>query len=315
MDEYGPQRFAGLVSDNAKNMVNMRKAVLQRFPHLIECRCSVFAFFIVVCDAGCSTCILLKLMFLSLCRCMMHCFSTCMGSVMGHKWAENIVSRAESVVTFFRASHKPLGLLKHNAAAKGIKRMLVTSNKTRFTSVHAMLESVLRLRESLMWLVSEHRTLLSATVLAALADHEELFLGISQLCQLLVPFTLVIHAVQADDATMADVMRYWYFLARQMDAMKARLTDPAFKAHCISAFNWRVHDMHNPMLILLSSCTLGIVAQSPRQRTHTAASDTQLPHCGATMGSQNRIHRSCWLRWTCISKGPDPSWAPCQMVA
>ena len=161
----------------------------------------------------------------------MHCFSTCMGSVMGHKWAENIVSRTQSVVTFFRASHKPLGLLKHNAAAKGIKRMLVTSNKTRFTSVHGLLESVLRLRESLMWLVSEHRTLLSATVLAALADHEELFLGISQLCQLLVPFTLVIHAVQSDDATMADVMRYWYFLARQMDAMKPRLTDPAFKGN------------------------------------------------------------------------------------
>ena len=168
----------------------------------------------------------------------MHCFSTCMGSIMGHKWAKTIVSRAQSVVTFFRTSHKPLGLLKQNAAAKGIKHMLITSNKTRFTPVHAMLESVLRLRESLMWLVSEHRTLLSATVLAAFPDHEELFLGISQLCQLLVPFTLVIHAVQSDDATVADVMRCWYFLARQMGAIKPRLADPAFKALCIAAFNW-----------------------------------------------------------------------------
>ena len=59
MDKYGLQRFVGLVSDKAKNMVNMRKAVLEWFPHLMECRCSVFAFFTVVCEATCSTCILL----------------------------------------------------------------------------------------------------------------------------------------------------------------------------------------------------------------------------------------------------------------
>ena len=184
-----------------------------------------------------------------MCRCMMHCFSTCMGSVMGHKFATSIVSQAQSLVTFFRASHKPLALLKDHAASRGIKRMLVTSNKTRFTSVHAMLESVLRLKDSLLWVVKEHHGLLSATVLSVLAsdEHELFFLAVRQLCLLLTPFTLVIQAIQSDDATMADVMRYWYFLARQMDALKANLTDPAFKAHCISAFNWRVQDMHNPI--------------------------------------------------------------------
>ena len=38
MKQYGPKRFVALVTDNAKNMVNMRKAVLESFPHLIECR-------------------------------------------------------------------------------------------------------------------------------------------------------------------------------------------------------------------------------------------------------------------------------------
>ena len=128
---------------------------------------------------------------------------------------------------------------------------LVTSNKTRFTSVHAMLESVLRLRGSLMWLVKEHRGLLSATVLAALAEHELFFLAPSQLCHMLMPFTLGIHAVQSDDATMADVTRH--FLARQMDSHKANLTHPGFKAHCIAAFNWRLQDMHNPICHLALS--------------------------------------------------------------
>lgn len=80
------------------------------------------------------------------------------------------------------------------------------------------------------------------TALTALADHQKFFLGIIQLCQLLTPFTLVMYAVQSDDATMPDVMRYWYFLARHMDATKANLTDFAFTAHCIAAFNWQ--DMH-----------------------------------------------------------------------
>ncbi len=166
---------------------------------------------------------------------------------MGHKFAITIVSQAQSLVTFFRASHKPLALLRETAASRGIKRMLVTSNKTRFTSVHAMLESVLRLKDSLVFLAETQRPLLSAAVLSVLVDNDLFFLGIKQLCLLLTPFTLVIHAIQSDDATLADVMRYWFFLARQMEALKANLTDADFKAHCIAAFNWRVKDMHNPL--------------------------------------------------------------------
>lgn len=131
---------------------------------------------------------------------------------MGHHFATTIVSRAQSLVTFFRASHKPLALLKEGAAAKGIKRMLVTSNKTRFTSVHAMLESVLRLKDVMIEIAGQHKKLLSAAVCAILAD-DMFFFGLQQICQLLVPFTLVIQAVQSDDATLAAVMRYWYFLA------------------------------------------------------------------------------------------------------
>ncbi|DBA91141.1 TPA: hypothetical protein ACH3X1_016099 [Trebouxia sp. C0004] len=166
---------------------------------------------------------------------------------MGHPYAGSIVSKAQSLVTFFRASHKPLALLKEYAKARGINCMLVTSNKTRFTSVHAMFESVLRLKDVMLHLLDTQRHLLSAGVLAILADSELLFIGIKQICQLLVPFTLVIQAIQPDDASLADVMRYWHFLARSMDSIKPQLTDPAFKKHCIAAFNWRDGNMHNPL--------------------------------------------------------------------
>ena len=76
---------------------------------------------------------------------------------MGHPYAGAIVSKAQLLVTFFRASHKPLALLKEYAKARGINRMLVTSNKTRFTSVHAMLESVLRLKDVMLHHLETHR--------------------------------------------------------------------------------------------------------------------------------------------------------------
>lgn len=38
MVKWGPEKFAAIVTDNAKNMVKTRRLVLQRFPHLIEVR-------------------------------------------------------------------------------------------------------------------------------------------------------------------------------------------------------------------------------------------------------------------------------------
>lgn len=75
----------------------------------------------------------------------MHAFNTCMGSLMGHAWAKKIVKRSQKVVTSIRASHLPMHELSKIAKRMGITRMLITSNKTRFTSVHAMMESLVRL--------------------------------------------------------------------------------------------------------------------------------------------------------------------------
>ncbi|KAL0032600.1 hypothetical protein WJX77_010160 [Trebouxia sp. C0004] len=65
LERWGPHRFAAIVTDNAQNMQRTRRLVLQRFPHLVEVRC------------------------------MMHAFSTTMASVMGHSYAEKLISRAQ----------------------------------------------------------------------------------------------------------------------------------------------------------------------------------------------------------------------------
>lgn len=38
MEEYGPKRFIALVTDNARGMLNMRRLLVQKYPHLIEVR-------------------------------------------------------------------------------------------------------------------------------------------------------------------------------------------------------------------------------------------------------------------------------------
>ncbi|KAL0030265.1 hypothetical protein WJX77_006331 [Trebouxia sp. C0004] len=49
--------------------------------------------------------------------------------------------------------------------------------------------------------------------------------------------------VQAARTTLADVMRYWLFLARQMSGLASGGLPPAFKAHCFIAYNRRHDEM------------------------------------------------------------------------
>ena len=140
LEKWGPHKFAALVTDNASNMVKTRRLFLQRFPHLVEVRSvltlmlhlSKSSHLLADCDfrvaVNCS---------IWTCRCMMHAFNSTMLSVMGHPFAKKLVSQAQALVTFFRASHQPLASLTKLAKSMGIKRTLITSNKTRFTSVHA----------------------------------------------------------------------------------------------------------------------------------------------------------------------------------
>ncbi|KAL0019152.1 hypothetical protein WJX77_011765 [Trebouxia sp. C0004] len=126
INRWGPHRFAAIVTDNAANMVVARRLVLEHFPKMVDVRC------------------------------MMHAFSTCMGSLLGHQWAQRLIKRVQDLITSIRASHRPKALLEEIARRMGISRMLITSNKTRFTSVHASIESVLRLQPALQELARQH---------------------------------------------------------------------------------------------------------------------------------------------------------------
>ena len=118
-----------------------------------------------------------------------------MASIMGHPYASGMITQAQKLVTFFRASHQPLALLKMLAHSMGIKRMLITSNKTRFTSVHASLESVVRLQSVLQEIARQHPAILSKCAMKTISN-DIFFVRLKHLCKLLEPFSLVIAAVQ-----------------------------------------------------------------------------------------------------------------------
>ena len=169
-----------------------------------------------------------------------------MGSLLGHQWAQRLIKRVHDIITAIRASHRPKALLEEIAKKMGITRMLITSNKTRFTSVHASIESVLRLQPALQELARQHAECLSDQLLEWLSD-EMFFIMIEQLCKILEPFTLVIQAVQAACATVADVTCYWLYLAKMISQLPLQSIDSAFRKWCCIAFNMRQAEMLTPM--------------------------------------------------------------------
>lgn len=64
------------------------------------------------------------------------------GSILGHPWPAAQIAKAQKLVNAFLASSKLLGYLNDAAKQLNITVGLASSNKTRFNSVHTMLESV-----------------------------------------------------------------------------------------------------------------------------------------------------------------------------
>lgn len=177
----------------------------------------------------------------------MHAFALVLVSIMAHTWAKSLVSMAQRVVTYFRASHKPLATLQRIAASRKIRTTLVSSNKTRLTSMHLCIQSLIQLQPAFSEYLEQAKT--DATLMPA--AQQELkdalsdfawWANLQRLEKVMKPFSEVIMAIQSYQATLADVSRYWLYLAQQMKLQLPFL--PAdFRKHVIAAFNKRAAEM------------------------------------------------------------------------
>ena len=69
------------------------------------------------------------------------------------------------------ASHQTLDHLQKLARSMGIKRTLIACNKTRFSSVHASLESVVKLQGALQEFVKQQPKLIAVAVVATITSN------------------------------------------------------------------------------------------------------------------------------------------------
>lgn len=148
------------------------------------------------------------------CRCAFHAFGLLLGSVLSHGWASALVSKTQAIVTYFQASHQPCAALRAAALDLGIRIGLMSSNKTRMTSVHMCASSVhsnehafaRMLRTAAQRPGGAEGLVKKPEVLATLQDRAY-WQDLDALCQLLQPISQAIMAIQARNATLADVTR------------------------------------------------------------------------------------------------------------
>lgn len=154
----------------------------------------------------------------------MHAFALVMKSIISAPWAKQLAVLAQGVVTYFKKSHQPQARLREAIKSMGIKGgSLCAANGTRFTSTYEMLASVLR-NEGPLCAVQRQGIVNKAEVAATLLS-QEFWRQLNVLCALLQPIASVVMAIQGRHSTLADVTRYWLFLARKMQELVPGIPD------------------------------------------------------------------------------------------
>jgi hypothetical protein len=140
----------------------------------------------------------------------MHAFGLLLGSVMGHPWSSDLLVKAQKIVTYFNASHKPLALFREAAKQQPGKQVgLQSSNSTRLTSVQLCESSVLVNQGTFTNLLAtpEGRAAINSRPVLALLEDLHFFGDLHLLDAVIQPISWVIMAVQRRDTTLADITR------------------------------------------------------------------------------------------------------------
>ena len=167
----------------------------------------------------------------------MHAFALVLAAMVGHEWARSVISPAQRLVTHIRASHAPLAQLRKAANEMGVHGGLQTSNKTRFTSVLACLQSVERNEGPLRSLL--HHDLINNAEVKATIQSAEFWRRLNFLCRLLEPVAQVVMAIQSRSATLSDVTRYFCYLGSHLMNIEEHFTD----GKCVVSCMWGMQQL------------------------------------------------------------------------
>lgn len=137
----------------------------------------------------------------------MHGFNLVLGSILAHPWAQQLLVQAQRVVTYFRASHLPLQLLRTAATNFNISRGLHSSNTTRFTSKHECTSSVATLQPAFQFVLNNEADAIKNKDVVDILGDPCFWADLPKLNKLQEPLTKVITLVQSNRTTLADVCR------------------------------------------------------------------------------------------------------------
>jgi hypothetical protein len=138
----------------------------------------------------------------------MHGFNLLLGSVLAFPWAQDLLLRAQRVVTYFRADHQPYALLKEAGQPLGIQQALLSANKTRFTSKHMCISSVLKNYPAFHKVMLQNADVIQNDDVEAILTDTSFWSDLRKLDKLLLPLSRVLGASQDNTATLADICRW-----------------------------------------------------------------------------------------------------------
>jgi hypothetical protein len=204
-------------------------------------------------------------------RCFMHAYGLVMGTALAHPYAQDTVTKAQKFVNYFKSSHRAKALLAEMAGRCKVSTGLASSNQTRMTSIHMCLESLLRLQPAFTILLLEEaqRVQVQRPQAGVQQGQPPLFdsrhqdtkkllqdagwwAQVKQISDIMQPFSQVIMAVQGDCSSLADVSRYWAYLAHQLQVqLPTRLKEGGsateYALHVARGFNRHHSEMASPV--------------------------------------------------------------------
>jgi hypothetical protein len=146
----GPKKVSAIVTDNASSMMNARKRISEKYPHIVNMRCIVHFVNLITKD-------ILSKKFSPVYSSIIYIFTVLKLELiqpnlkfLGHNFANKIVKNCNTICRFFKTSHKAGHVLNEIAKEYKIEGGgLSTYTPTRWTSMYETTNGVVRLKRVL----------------------------------------------------------------------------------------------------------------------------------------------------------------------
>lgn len=239
VDEVGRKHVAAIVTDGPPVFTTARQNLVQKseYRHILDTQC------------------------------MVHALSLLMESICGHAYMTTLIARAQRVVQFFMSSETALAQLTEEARQQSITSTVITSNKTRITSITECFQSIIALEPVLLKLGCEHAHIFnSALAIETTLKDAQFYIQLKEVCKVLRQLGAFIEVLQKPSgsstnsksknspcSTPADLTRHWILLGISLStAVRESILPIDFLQHVTSLYIRRVGEMD------LSLCRLAL---------------------------------------------------------